>query len=345
MLAARGYAITIVTNASPSDASRLPADWDVISAGPRARLLQRSALKLTALGWALRRVIRREQPELVVVQHPVYALLAGPAARRAGIPVLAVVNSLVHEEIRLRANSHRWATTLLSLAGERRLRHATLVVPPSGAFTRPLEILGVPPDRITLVPSPVDTDTFRPSDGPRDIDALYVGRLSPEKGPQDLLAACRLLPPDVRVTVAGSGRMRDELERMASRAACRVEFTGYVGRDDLPALYRRARLVVIPSRTEALPRVALEAMASGVPVVASRVGGIPDVVQPGTTGWLVEPGNVDELARSITDALAADLEVMGRAARRRALDFAPDAFARRFVEVAEHAIARTPRAR
>lgn len=337
-LAAGGHTTTVVTNDRRDPETTLPEPRRVVPVGPRSSLLRRSSIKPIVLGIAARRLVRRDRPDLVIAQHPVPAWIIGPAARRAGIPMIAVVRSLVHQEVSLDANPHRRPTSLLFKAGERRLRHATIVAPVSDSLTDALISLGVPRDRIELISNPVDTDRFRPSDEPRDIDVLYVGRLSPEKGPQDLLDACLELPPQTHVVIAGSGRMRADLEKGAAAASCTIEFTGFLSEDELARIYRRARVVVIPSHTEALPNVALEAMASGVPVVATRVGGLPTLIDDGTTGWLVEPRDVQGLREAIERALASDLTAMGAEARRRAEASSADAFRQRLLAVVHAAV-------
>jgi glycosyltransferase involved in cell wall biosynthesis len=338
-----GHRVTVVTNGLPSPRVT-PPGARIIRVGPRTRWLRRSAIKPLVLGWRLRDVIRQEWPDLAVVHHAVPAWIVRRVAKRTGTPVIVVVHSLVHEERRHHANPHRRPTTTLARIAERGLRRATLVAPVSQALMPALEQLGVASNQIVVIPNSVDMDRFRPGDlANPDIDVLYVGRLSPEKGPQDLLTACTRFSAGTRVTIAGSGRMRAELERMAALAACQVEFTGFVSDDALPALYQRTRLVVMPSRTEAQPRVALEAMASGVPIVATRVGGLVELVDHGSTGWLVEPADVDGLAQAIAHALAVDLGPMGRAARARAEAFGRAAFDPQLIEAAERAIATTNR--
>jgi glycosyltransferase involved in cell wall biosynthesis len=155
---------------------------------------------------------------------------------------------------------------------------------------------------------------------------LFVGRLTPHKGIDVLI---RALPPGARLTIVGTGGHdpdppeRDYPQLLRDLAEARdVEFVGPVDDDDLADRYRRAAVVVVPSveRTwygreiavsELLGLVAIEAMASGTPVVASRVGGLPEVVQDGVTGYLVPPGDVAALHGRLT-AILRDPELAGR---------------------------------
>lgn len=152
----------------------------------------------------------------------------------------------------------------------------------------------------------VDVERFYP-EAPRKADdgftAGYVGRLERHKGVHVLIAALHHLPARVRLEVVGAGPFRQELETLAQPLADRVRFVDFVAYEDVPQLYRRFDAVVIPSLPtaswkEQFGRVAVEAMASGVPVVASADGALPEVVGPG--GLLVPPNDCLALATAIS---------------------------------------------
>lgn len=141
-----------------------------------------------------------------------------------------------------------------------------------------------------------------------------VGRIFPIKNHRLFLeAAARLARQDplVHFVVVGDGILRPEMEQFAAEIGIRdrVHFTGW--RRDLPRIYADLDVLVISSNNEGTPVSAIEAMAAGVPVVATRVGGLPDVVQEGVTGYLVPPRDPDALA----GAIAAVLQDPERAAR------------------------------
>lgn len=202
------------------------------------------------------------------------------------------------------------------------------------------DILGVPAQRIRVIYGGADPARFHPDDDGRH-GVLYLGRITPHKGLDRLLQA---LPDGASLTVAGSTGHDPRppesdypklLRQLAAGAAAgrQVRFTGPVAEEDLPVLHRRAAVFVLPTVertcygrtvavTELLGLSVLEAMASGTPVVASRTGGLPEVVRDGETGFLVTPGDVDELHDRI-DRLLRDPALarrMGRAARDLVLD-------------------------
>lgn len=115
---------------------------------------------------------------------------------------------------------------------------------------------------------------------------LYLGRLAPEKGLAELLGGW---PPDVRLVVVGDGPERERLARSAPHG---VEFRGDVQPDEVSSLFTRARALVVPSTWhEGSPRVILESLAAGVPVLASDIGGLPELVHDGVNGYLLPPGD------------------------------------------------------
>jgi glycosyltransferase involved in cell wall biosynthesis len=132
---------------------------------------------------------------------------------------------------------------------------------------------------------------------------LYLGRLSPEKGLEHLVTAWRGV--DARLVVVGEGPERSNLEAMAPSS---VEFRGAVPGSAVPDLLRRARAVLVPSRWyEGAPRVIIEAYAAGVPVLASSIGSVVELVADGETGYLVEVGDASAWRRAAEDLLDYDV--------------------------------------
>jgi len=174
----------------------------------------------------------------------------------------------------------------------------------------------VPQDRIKLLYNGIDTNEVRGSVAD-DGYVLFLGRLVQEKGVETLLKAHARSSGGWRISIAGTGPLADELMAKYNLS----NFVGYVAGDALKSLIDRASVVVVPSEWyENCPMSVLEAMAYGKPVVGSRMGGIPELVEDGKTGLLFDAGDVDALA-SAMDRLMASPELrkqMGAAARRRA---------------------------
>lgn len=188
-------------------------------------------------------------------------------------------------------------------------------------------------DKLRIVHMSVDTDRYHPTplDGRGEagrtggghgepLRLLSVGRLVPEKGSPVLLDALERLDATgvpAHLRIAGSGPLHEELSRRMStgRLEGRVELLGAVSQDDLPDLYRWADVFVLPSFSEGLPVVLMEALACGVPVVTTRIAGIPELVVDGVVGRVVSAGRADELADAIVD-LARDPDGRARMGAR-----------------------------
>jgi len=192
-------------------------------------------------------------------------------------------------------------------------------------FGRAQAMVNSPPacwSRIHVVRCGLDPDAFAPrppddkSPVSRPIRVLTVGRLAPEKGQTILLQAIRDLIEsglDVHCTIVGDGPERAHLEQLALRLGIdqRITFTGPVGQDRIAAFYDAAAVFVLPSLAEGLPVVLMEAMAKRLPVVATRIMGIPELVEDGVHGLLVPPGRPEPLAAAIAK-LAADGNLRSR---------------------------------
>jgi len=161
---------------------------------------------------------------------------------------------------------------------------------------------------------------------PTDPTILFVGRQVPEKGQGVLLEAVAMLAERgrlVNVTLAGEGVARANLERLSKQlgVSSRTDFPGAVGQDDIGALYSHASIFCLPSFAEGVPGVLMEAMAMELPVVTTRITGIPELVDDGHTGLLVTPGRADLLADAL-ERLLTDPDLcrrMGAAAREKVM--------------------------
>lgn len=180
---------------------------------------------------------------------------------------------------------------------------------------------------IPIIANGVDTACFHPretSDHDGPVRLLTVGRLVRQKGLDVLLEALALLPPTTawQLTIAGEGPLRAELAAQAQRLGFgdRVRFTGWMHREqELPQLMRHSDVFVMPSRNEGMSNALLEAMASGLPVAATRICGSDELVTDDETGFLVEPEDPVGLA-AILARLTADLPLcrrLGAASRER----------------------------
>ncbi len=196
---------------------------------------------------------------------------------------------------------------------------------------------------VHLVRCGIDPREFAAGPAPhnRDPHILCVGRLVALKGHPLLVSACAELHArgiPARLTLVGEGPERSRLESLARRHGIgdHVRFTGAVGQDEIRDLYRSADVFCLPSLSEGLPVVLMEAMALGVPVLSTRIMGIPELIEDGRSGLLVSPGRVDQVAAAL-ERLLTDPELRARLAagarEKVRSEFDVDVWARRLREV------------
>jgi glycosyltransferase involved in cell wall biosynthesis len=148
--------------------------------------------------------------------------------------------------------------------------------------------------KLAVIPNGVSSHPPRAANGD---SILYVGRLVKGKGVECLISAMKRCPEE-RLVVVGDGPERRALELLAKNLT-NVTFVGQVPPAGVSGYLQKARTFVLPSFSEGSPNVVLEAMAHGVPTIATEVGGIPDLIQHGETGFLTRPGNAEEIAHYI----------------------------------------------
>jgi glycosyltransferase involved in cell wall biosynthesis len=258
------------------------------------------------------RLIRRERFTVVHTHCSKAGLIGRVAARMAGVPVVVHTFHLfaAHDGLSRRRR-------LAYLALERSVRglaHRYVAVAPRVAVEA-VEQRIAPPGSVVAVPSAVDLDQIPATTDPEVRAELgldpgapvvgTVGRIVAQKRPLDFVRMCALLHrerPDVQFVMVGdttleSAGLEEETHREAERLGVPVLFTGF--RADAPRIAAAFDVYVVPSMYEGLGRAVTEAMASGRPVVATAVNGVPDLVEPGSTGLLAEPGDPASLARSV----------------------------------------------
>jgi len=171
----------------------------------------------------------------------------------------------------------------------------------------------ISPTKILLIPNYVDIDLMKQNPEAPVVPGRigFVGRLEPQKNLEALLRAVARLDPPAHLVLIGEGSERPKLERLAREIGCRVHFVGAVPHEQLPAILNRCQVFVLPSLYEGMPKALIEAMACGLPIVATDIPGNREIVEHGKTGLLC-----DTSAESIQSALAL---VLGNPELRREL--------------------------
>lgn len=254
--------------------------------------------------------LRRFKPDIIHAVNPVAAAAWGILlSRTQRLPLLASYHTALPQYTEdfglpaLRRPSEAWIRQLHN--------RADVNLCPSEPMVEEARLLGI--ERVGLWPKAVDTERYHPSkfssamrarltDGnPRDRLILYVGRLSAEKNLLSLRPVLDRLP-GTRLAFVGSGPYEDELKR--AFAGTPTVFTGYLHGEELASAFASADVFAFPSLTDTLGNVAFEAMASGTPVVGANAGGIPDIVQDGLNGYLIDPSDAGAFADRINRILS-----------------------------------------
>jgi glycosyltransferase involved in cell wall biosynthesis len=260
----------------------------------------------------------RELQPSIVHSHGYRSDVVGAAgARTAGVPTVSTVHGFT---------GGGWKNRMYERVQCRALRSFDAVVSVSSPLAEQLSIAGIPRDRLHVVPNAYGGRTAfaAPDEARRALGVPpgvrhvgWIGRLGREKGADVLIDSLRRLAErDLVVSIVGDGRERRALERQVAALGLEgiVRFHGTM--PDAARLVRAFDVVVLSSRTEGTPIVLLEALAAGVPVIASRVGGIPDVVSE-REAMLVPPEQPDLLASALAAVLRAPRSAAARAARAR----------------------------
>ena len=294
--------------------SRLPAElletFDIAGAG-RARCMLRMARRTMAL-------VRRWQPDIVHVHSSYAGFILRPllALRAQRTRVVYCAHGWAFDRI-----GPRWANLAIAFVERQWARWSDSVVCISQHDLRSALRAGIDARRLVVVMNGIRDIAPAPPDGSamdrwpaHALRVLFVGRLDRQKGVDVLYAALRELGGRAAAVIVGSAVVADE---RSARPPPNVHFTGWLARERIAELYQACDVLVVPSRWEGFGLVALEAMRAGRAVLASSVGGLPEVVQEGVSGSLFEPEDAAALARLLDALTPAALGAMGDAGRER----------------------------
>ena len=311
-----GHRTLLVAHSSGELRRRAREGLDLISLAPKTEM------DLTA-AWRLSRLLKQVRPDVVHAHDPHGVAMAGLALSMSTGLVKPPLVAARRVDFHLRGSAlSRW-----------KYRQVDCFICASDAIRQMLVGDGVPPTRAVTVHEGIDLERVDAANAASLHEELWlphqapivgnVAALVPHKGQRHLIEAARLvLPqvPDARFVIAGEGELRSALERQIKdhRLDKHVLLAGF--RPDVLSLHKAFDIFVMSSVTEGLGTSLLDAMAAGKPVVATRAGGIPEVVVDGETGFLVPPRDHGAMAAAIVKLLKDDelRRTMGAAGRARA---------------------------
>jgi glycosyltransferase involved in cell wall biosynthesis len=297
------------------DALATELDLRVLAAGEgadaRFRLLPaRSPAFYLTLPVHVARELRDFRPRAIVAQSPyeAAAALAGRSLARVPAKVVLEVHGDWETATRLYGSPLRRLVEPVSRAAARAaVRHADAVRTVSPFTSGLVRSVGVEPTATFM--TYLDADAFRadPAALPHRPQALFVGVLERYKNVHALAAAWRSVArrvPEATLRIVGRGREREVVELLIHELPGRVVWDEWLPSDQVARALDEATLLVLPSFSEGLPRVVVEAFARGRGVIGARAGGIPDIVEDGVNGLLVSPGDTEALAGALVRVLA-----------------------------------------
>ena len=311
---------------------------------------------------AFQEILKKEKPDVINV-HNLYPLISPailPEAKKAGIPVVMTVHNyrlvcptglhFSHGEICEKCSGGHEMQCIINNCEGSLAKSAGYAMRNWWARTRKyylenvtifacltrfqqdrLVADGIPRNKLALIPNMVKHTDI---DLPKDDDYLgFSGRLSPEKGISTLVEAVKL-NPELQFAAAGA---YDKIENLENTVPDNFRLLGYCGPDDLARFYNNARAIVLPSVWfEGFPTVLVEAMLHRKPIICSDIGGLSDIVDDGVTGFLVKPGDAQDLAEKMK-ILWDDPELckkMGEAGRNKAMtEYSNDKYYERLMRV------------
>jgi glycosyltransferase involved in cell wall biosynthesis len=268
----------------------------------------------------LTRLIRKQKPVLIHAQFGLGGALALPVAIETGLPLVVTFHggdATKHKHYK----SRPFLPTIFQRRREAMVEKAAAILCVSHFVRNALIARGFPPEKLETHYLGIDIpqNVVLPPTGVSNA-VLFVGRLVEKKGVDtliDAMAIAQKTDPALELIVIGDGPLRRDLEKRAATAGIKARFDGWLGEKDVRIAMRRALLLAVPSKaagggdSEGLPTVIMEAMALGVPVIATNHAGIPEIVSNGVTGLLTPENDPEALAEAIL-AIKRAPELAGR---------------------------------
>lgn len=206
-----------------------------------------------------------------------------------------------------------------------------------------------PEQKIEMITNGVDIDVFYPAKNkkPNDvINLLFISRLSLQKGIEPLIKACGQLKKDgienFKLTIVGDGPLREKMFSLISELniSDKIDFKGWMRLEDIPEIYRGADVFLLPSIMEGMPSVVLQAMATGLPVIGSKVEGFSEVLEDNVNGFCIEYGDYKSLASSIHKLISSKTlrEQMSKSSLEKSKVFSWETIAKKYLELYKEAL-------
>jgi glycosyltransferase involved in cell wall biosynthesis len=319
-LARRGHQVTILLDSLAQDFAAPHGNPAVLVWPSRRPTKLKDAL-------FLRRLLAQQKPDCLIANFASVNLMT-LLGWLSGVRARVVWYHTIYEAIKIDNKQAAWKRKLLTLRKRWVYNFATQLVPVSRAAQKDLcAVYGVPPTKCQVFYNPLDDPltatpaTQTATNGTRQI--VCVGRFDQVKGQDVLIRAARLLKPDfphLKINFVGGGVLQESCQKLAQTLGVEelCVFRGNQPHDEVLNAIKAAELSVVPSRIDNCPLTVIESLACGKPLVASKVGGIPELLEHGAEGFLVPPNDPSALAEQIRHFLGNESLLMRAAQNARA---------------------------
>ena len=293
--------------------------------------------------------IKEINPDIVHVQGTHYPYNYISIALLGKYPVLITVHGLMATEYKYESGINflsAFISYLLEKYALSKIKDIIVLAPQIEQIIRKMT-----DSKTYIIPNGVDcdeTDDIRTFKAIKHPSMIYMGVLENVKGVDVLIKAVKTIKsdvPDIHLYVAGQGFQEENLKKLTKKLDLdgNIDFLGYISGEEKYSLMKSANVLVLPSLWESLPIAVLEGMACGKPIIASNVGGVPYLVDDGVNGFLVQPGEVNELADKIITLLKDKKlqEAMGRESLNRSEDFEWNKIAEKTIDLYKEILKRS----
>ncbi len=283
---------------------------------------------------ALKALSKNSPIDLIICHAVSNSYAAAYFGKKHNIPSVLILHEMIRDRIEYGNPYNWWTTQFYKHATRYALKNIKYPIGVSNYMKNLAVLEGAKKKNTFVIHNPVDLEKFFPlKDIIKDIEILFIGRLSVEKGVDILIKATQFFNKKWNITIIGEGALRKDLEQLSYQYKYDIKFVGWIDSENLNSHINRAKILIVPSVTEPHGIVVLEAMACSVPVIGSKTGGIPDMINHNVNGWLVKKKDPKALGQLINEVLSNEIKLqkMGKEALKTAEKFSKKNFEKIFL--------------
>ena len=283
---------------------------------------------------ALKALSKNSPIDLIICHAVSNSYAAAYFGKKHNIPSVLILHEMIRDRIEYGNPYNWWTTQFYKHATRYALKNIKYPIGVSNYMKNLAVLEGAKKKNTFMIHNPVYLKKiFHFKYIINDIEILFIGRLSVEKGVDILIKATQFFNKKWNITIIGEGALRKDLEQLSYQYKYDIKFVGWIDSENLNSHINRAKILIVPSVTEPHGIVVLEAMACSVPVIGSKTGGIPDMINHNVNGWLVKKKDPKALGQLINEVLSNEIKLqkMGKEALKTAEKFSKKNFEKIFL--------------